>query len=72
MDGRNRPQKNITGWVRNRSDGTVEAVFSGEENAVHAMIEACKRGPAAARVDKITSYNWNEPVGDGFTALASL
>jgi acylphosphatase len=44
---------NLEGWVRNRRDGSVEAVFSGSEDVVAAMIEACRRGPALARVDAI-------------------
>ena len=43
----------LTGWVRNRLDGTVEALVVGEDAAVGAMIEACRRGPAVARVDTI-------------------
>lgn len=44
--------RGIEGWVRNRRDGSVEAVFSGEADAVAAMIEACQRGPSfGARVD---------------------
>jgi acylphosphatase len=43
----------LTGWVRNRRDGAVEALIVGEEDAVGEMIEACRRGPPAARVDEI-------------------
>ena len=44
--------RGVEGWVRNRRDGSVEAVFSGEADAVAAMIEACRRGPSyGARVD---------------------
>jgi acylphosphatase len=44
--------RGLEGWVRNRSDGSVEAVFAGEADAVDAMIEACQRGPSfGARVD---------------------
>lgn len=43
----------LSGWVRNRVDGTVEAVIAGPEDAVAAMIEACREGPPAARVDAI-------------------
>ena len=43
----------LTGWVRNRSDGAVEALIVGEEDAVGQMIEACRRGPSLARVDSI-------------------
>ena len=40
----------LEGWVRNRRDGSVEAVFSGPEQAVTAAIEACRSGPRGARV----------------------
>ncbi len=43
----------LTGWVRNRRDGTVEALLVGEDAAVGTMIEACRQGPAMARVDTI-------------------
>lgn len=45
--------RGIEGWVRNRRDGTVEAVFIGEETVIADMIEAYRRGPFAARVDRI-------------------
>jgi acylphosphatase len=44
---------NIRGYVKNNPDGTVEAVFEGEEDNINKMIELCKRGPERARVDKI-------------------
>jgi acylphosphatase len=43
----------LDGWVRNRRDGAVEAVFAGAPEAVAEMIEACRRGPPAARVDEV-------------------
>ena len=43
----------LDGWVRNRRDGTVEAVFSGVDDVVAAMIDACRRGPSAARVEAV-------------------
>jgi acylphosphatase len=43
--------RGLQGWVRNRCDGSVEAVFMGEAATVAAMIEACRRGPFGARVD---------------------
>ena len=43
----------LEGWVRNRRDGTVEAVFAGPEQAVTAAIEACRTGPRSARVTTI-------------------
>jgi len=51
----------LEGWVRNRRDGTVEAVFSGDDDLVERMITACRRGPPAARVEAVD-------VADGDTA----
>jgi len=43
----------LEGWVRNRRDGTVEAVFAGPEQAVTAAVEACRAGPRHGHVDMI-------------------
>lgn len=43
----------LFGWVRNREDGTVEALFVGSENAVAKMLERCKAGPQHAKVERI-------------------
>ena len=43
----------LEGWVRNRRDGSVEAVFAGPEQAVTAAIEACRSGPRGAHVDAV-------------------
>lgn len=43
----------LAGWARNRRDGTVEAVISGEADAVETMLSRCRRGPDAARVDEV-------------------
>ena len=43
----------VDGWVRNRADGSVEAVFAGPAEAVRAMVEACRRGPETACIDGI-------------------
>jgi acylphosphatase len=51
----------ITGWVRNRSDGSVEAVVCGEEDAVAAISAWARRGPSAARV---TGVDTNPAQGD--------
>ena len=45
--------RGLEGWVRNRRDGAVEAVFAGAPEAVDAMLAACRRGPPAARVDVV-------------------
>ena len=46
----------LEGWVRNRRDGAVEAVFAGPAAAVTAMVEACRRGPPGAHVDAIEEH----------------
>lgn len=60
----------VTGWVRNRLDGSVEALIVGNETTVGRMIEACRRGPPMAEVDEIDV----DPVDldimpEGFTRL---
>jgi acylphosphatase len=44
---------NVAGWVRNNRDGTVEAVFEGEEDAVERLVAFCRDGPRGARVDRV-------------------
>jgi acylphosphatase len=46
-------KRGVEGWVRNRGDGSVEAVFAGPKQSVAAMIEACRRGPPGARVEAV-------------------
>ena len=48
-------ERGIAGWVRNRADGTVEAVLHGSARHVDDLIRACRHGPALARVDKVLS-----------------
>jgi acylphosphatase len=43
----------VTGWVRNCADGTVEAVFEGDPDAVAALIDWCRRGPRGADVSRV-------------------
>ncbi len=45
----------LAGWVRNLSDGTVEAVIAGPEAALHACLAACHEGPPLAHVSRIES-----------------
>ncbi len=47
----------LEGWVRNRQDGAVEAVFAGPAEVVAEMIEACRQGPPGARVDAVDARN---------------
>jgi acylphosphatase len=56
----------VRGWVRNRADGSVEAVFEGERAKVEEMLAWCRRGPALARVtavDVIWEACGAEPAG---------
>jgi acylphosphatase len=50
-------RRGVTGWVRNVADGSVEAVFEGEADAVEAMTAWCRRGPDGARVDGVEAAN---------------
>jgi acylphosphatase len=43
----------VAGWVRNRRDGSVEALFCGDADIVRTIIETCRKGPFAARVDAL-------------------
>lgn len=46
-------RRGVEGWVRNRRDGSVEAVFARAQEKVDAVVEACRRGPYSARVEQI-------------------
>lgn len=43
----------VSGWVRNRPDGAVEAVFEGEREDVEALVDFCRRGPRGADVERV-------------------
>lgn len=45
--------KGVAGWVRNNPDGSVEATFEGEREAVEALVALCHKGPRGARVDSV-------------------
>lgn len=47
-------QRGLTGWVRNRSDGAVEAEFEGDRDALEQMLDWCRSGPASAEVRDVT------------------
>ena len=61
----------LSGWVRNRHDGSVEAVLQGEPGPVAAMIELCRLGPAAARVDRVEIVGEGVGAYDGFEVRPS-
>jgi len=52
----------VAGWVRNAPDGTVEAVFEGEPEAVDELVELCRQGPSRAEVSSIEVID-EEPEG---------
>lgn len=63
----------LDGWVRNRNDGSVEALFAGPEAAVKAMLEACRSGPPAAQVAKVSDFSAEGPArASGFHQLPTL
>jgi acylphosphatase len=45
--------RQLEGWVRNRKDDSVEALFAGPADVVSDMVESCRRGPSSARVDAV-------------------
>ncbi len=51
----------LDGWVRNRRDGTVEAVFGGDEAAVDEMVVACGKGPPLVRVTGVVTEPCEPP-----------
>jgi len=61
-------QLGITGWVRNTTDGRVEAIFEGEESSIKDMIEWCHHGPPHAKIEKVEKKDQNPTNGfDGFS-----
>jgi acylphosphatase len=62
----------LSGWVRNRQDGSVEAVISGPQTAVRAMVERCRRGPPGARVDAVLEEPADEQIRPGFRQLPTI
>lgn len=61
--------RGLSGWVRNRADGTVEALFCGPQAAVADMIRECWRGPSAARVTDVVTDAAEAPPEPGFRQL---
>jgi acylphosphatase len=70
--------QNLEGWVRNRRDGSVEALFAGPEDIVSEMIARCRRGPSTARVEAVEdeqvsadALNLRRP-GERFSVLSTI
>jgi acylphosphatase len=68
----------LEGWVRNRRDGSVEALFAGPEHVVTEMVERCRHGPSSARVDAVSDEAANpdalnlRPAGERFSVLPTV
>ncbi|MGQ3674074.1 acylphosphatase [Xanthobacter sp. TB0139] len=65
----------LSGWVRNRRSGQVEALFAGVEEDVTTMLKACEQGPVAARVEKIELHDATQeelPQRQRFSILETL
>ena len=68
----------LEGWVRNRRDGSVEALFAGPAEVVADMVAQCRRGPSSSRVDAVTeeagnpdALNLRRP-GERFSVLPTI
>ena len=68
----------LEGWVRNRRDGSVEALFAGKAEVVTGLVERCRRGPSTARIDDVTdepgnpdALNLRRP-GERFSVLPTV
>lgn len=60
-------RRGVSGWVRNRADGAVEAVFEGPSDQVNRMIAWARRGPDRASVDSVEVY---EELPEGLAGFA--
>ena len=61
--------RNLSGWVRNRRDGTVEAVFAGPDAEVRDMVALCRQGPPGAVVGNVVEAEAPIPSETGFRQL---
>lgn len=59
----------LDGWVRNRRDGTVEAVFAGDESDIQHILMELNAGPPAAAVTDVRTGPYEGPIPSGFSSL---
>jgi acylphosphatase len=70
--------RELEGWVRNRRDGSVEALFAGPADVVSDMIAQCRRGPSSARVEAVQEEAGHSDglrlrrAGEGFSVLPTI
>ena len=68
----------LEGWVRNRRDGKVEALFAGPATIVAEMVALCRHGPPSARIDNVTRETGDEEqlklrrAGESFSVLPTI
>ncbi len=62
----------LDGWIRNRSDGTVEVLVSGPTKTVETFVGLCMRGPPGARVNNVELHKAEPPEAKGFNRRPSL
>jgi acylphosphatase len=62
----------LRGWVRNRRDGSVEALVTGDDDAIAAMIEACREGPFSASVSKVAISDDEDDGSGGFAPRPTI
>lgn len=65
-------KRKLSGWVRNRSDGSVELLIGGDDKAVQDMLRACTAGPPLAVVSNIDIHNEKEFPPEGFLRKPTL
>ena len=61
-------REGVAGWVRNRDDGAVEAVFEGDPGAVERLVEWCRSGPSSADVEDVEASEETPEGLSGFEA----
>ena len=64
--------RELSGWVRNRAEGTVEALIHGDTKKVDDLVRACRHGPALARVDRVASEPAEYDGIEGFRIESSV
>lgn len=62
----------LAGWVRNREDGTVEALFIGNRRPVETMLERCRKGPPLAKVERIETEPAQGIAPDRFEVMPTV
>ena len=59
----------VDGWVRNRRDGSVEALFAGDDTAVRKIVSNCHKGPPVSHVTRLQEFSAEPPEDRGFHSL---